>query len=224
METVIVEIRSAEGGEDAKLLVEDQYGIYVRMLARRGFSSEILESSSGLISFRAEGPGVVAAFQHEPGGHRFQRIPPTEKRGRVQTSTITVAVLHEPEATAFYLNPADLDWKTARGSGPGGQNRNKTESCVIVTHKPTGTVVRIDTERSQHRNRELALGILRARLREVQQKAQMGAANDARKAQLGSGMRGDKVVTVRYQDDQVTYHLLNRKLRLSDYLKGNWEI
>ena len=174
------------------------------------------------MSFRVSGTGATQTFQHEPGGHRVQRVPPTEKRGRVQTSTITVAVLKEPEEAEFYLNPADLDIKTARGSGPGGQARNKTESAVILTHLPTGTVVRIDTERSQLQNKRLALGILRAKLLEQRQKVLVGSENAIRKAHCGTGERGDKVVTMRYQDDIVTYHLLGRKFRLKEYLKGEW--
>lgn len=154
----------------------------------------------------------------------MQRIPPTEKRGRVQTSTITVAVLKEPEEAEFYLNPGDLDIKTARGSGPGGQNRNKTESCVIVTHKPTGVVVRIDTERSQHRNRALAMGLLRAKLLESQKESLTGAANADRRAQVGSGMRGDKTWTVRVRDAQVTHHETGKRFQYEKYLRGDYEV
>ena len=176
------------------------------------------------MAFRASGTTAEQAFFHEPGGHRFQRIPPNEKRGRVQTSTITVAVLREPEEAEFYLNPAELDLKTARGSGPGGQNRNKTESCVILTHKPSGTVVRIDTERSQLQNKRLAYGLLRAKLLERAQAAAVGSANAARKAQVGTGQRGDKTWTIRWQDGIVTHHASGKKLRLKEYLRGEWEI
>lgn len=191
-----------------------------------GFDLEILEERPGLLVFRAAGPGNVAdvAFHHEVGGHRVQRIPPSEKRGRVQTSTVTVAVLKEPEEAEFYLNPSDLDIKTARGSGPGGQNRNKTESCVIVTHKPTGVVIRIDTERSQHRNRALALGLLRAKLSEAREATQMGSENAARRAQVGSGMRGDKTWTVRVRDAQVTHHETGKRFQYEKYLRGDYEI
>lgn len=137
---------------------------------------------------------------------------------------MTVAVLKEPEESEFYLNPNDLDVKTARGSGPGGQNRNKTESCVIVTHKPTGVVIRIDTERSQHRNRALAMGLLRAKLSEARQATQMGSENAARRAQVGSGMRGDKTWTVRVRDGQVTHHETGRRFQYEKYLRGDYEV
>ena len=162
------------------------------------------------------------AFANEAGGHRFQRIPPNERRGRVHTSTVTVAVLREPEASEFVLNPADLEWKTTRGSGPGGQNRNKVESAVVLTHLPTGVTVRCESERSQHQNRERALGVLRARLVEQRASALSSATNAARRAQLGSGMRGDKRRTIRYQDGVVTDHVLGKQWRLKEYLRGDF--
>lgn len=138
----------------------------------------------------------------------------------MHTSTVTVAVFTEPDEASFYLNPADLDIKTTRGSGPGGQNRNKTESCVVATYKPTGLVVRIDTERSQHRNKALALGVLRARLSEAHQDARVGSENAARKAQVGSGMRGCKRRTIAIQRDQVVDHILGARTSCTKYLKG----
>jgi peptide chain release factor 1 len=186
------------------------------------FEIELLEERPGLLIFRASGTGATAAFRHEPGGHRVQRIPPTEKRGRVQTSTITVAVLREPEELEFYLNPNDVDIKVTRGSGPGGQARNKTESCVIATFKPTSLVVRIDTERSQAQNKRLALGLLRTKLLDQQQQQLSTQENAIRRTHVGSGMRGDKSVSVRFQDDQVVYHALGTRLRLKAYERGEW--
>lgn len=122
------------------------------------------------------------------------------------------------------MNPADIDLKTTRGSGPGGQNRNKTESCVVITHKPTGTVVRIDTERSQHRNKALAFGLLRARLLDARQEALSGSENALRRAQVGSGMRGDKTWTVRVKDGQVTHHASGRRFQYEKYLRGDYAI
>jgi len=142
----------------------------------------------------------------------------------VQTSTVTVAVLREPEEAEVFLDPAELDIRTARGSGPGGQNRNKTESCVILTHKPTGLTVRVDTERSQLQNKRLAFGLLRAKLLDQKQSALSGSTNSARKAQVGSGQRGDKTWTARWQDGVVTHHASGKKFRLKDYLRGEWTV
>jgi peptide chain release factor 1 len=159
-------------------------------------------------------------FANESGGHRWQRIPPTERHGRVQTSTITVAVMHEPNESEFFLNPADLDWKTTRGSGAGGQNRNKVESAVVLTHIPTKTIVRCESERSQHQNRANALSVMRARLSEAARSSALSDRNDTRKALVGSGMRGDKIRTIRCQDGIVMDHKTGRKMQLDKYLRG----
>jgi peptide chain release factor 1 len=149
-----------------------------------------------------------------------QRVPPTEKRGRTQTSTTTVAVLREPEEAEVYLNPADLELKTTRGSGPGGQARNKTESCVVLTHKPTRTVVRVDSERSQVQNKRLAFGLLRSKILEAKQCAQNAEHAALRKAQLGGGARGDKRRTIAIQRDQVVDHVLGIRTTYTKYVKG----
>jgi len=150
-------------------------------------------------------------------------VPPNERQGRVQTSTVTVAVLREPTETEVVLNPNDIDRKTTRGSGPGGQNRNKVETCVVLTYLPTGLSVRCETERSQSQNEERALSLLRARIVEERASAASHAYNESRRSQLGSGMRGDKRRTIRFQDGIVTDHILDRRWRLKDYLRGNFE-
>jgi peptide chain release factor 1 len=175
-----------------------------------------------VLIFRAEGAGAVAAFAQEGGGHRWQRIPPNEKRGRVHTSTVTVAVMREPSEHEVRLNPADVATQATRGTGPGGQARNKTESAIIATHRPTGIQVRCDTTRSQQQNRSLAMAMLRARLLEREASARTNAENSARRAQVGSGMRGDKIRTIRTQDDIVTDHRTGAKMRCREYLKGEW--
>lgn len=168
------------------------------------------------------GDAAEATFGHEGGGHRWQRIPPTEKRGRVQTSTVTIAVMASDSGGGVTLNPADVEIVATRGSGPGGQNRNKVSSCIVATHRPTGLQVRIDTERSQHRNKSIALETLAARLTEAE-RARRGAQDDAsRRGQVGSGMRGDKVRTYRTQDDQVTDHRTGQRWRLKEWMRGNW--
>ncbi len=161
-------------------------------------------------------------FAEDVGGHRWQRIPPTEKRGRVQTSTITVAVLDEPREHELVLRESDLEEETMRGSGAGGQHRNKTDSAVRLTHLPTGIVVRCESERDQHRNRQTARAVLRARLAEAQRSAASGARAQDRKNQVGSGMRGDKRRTIRVRDDQVVDHQTGRVWKYSLYKRGDW--
>jgi peptide chain release factor 1 len=178
-----------------------------------------LEQRPGFALLRMQGRNANRAFRHEPGGHRWQRVPPTEKRGRVHTSTITVAVMREPAETELALPERDLEWKTTTGSGPGGQHRNKTESAVLLTHLPSGVRVRCETERSQQQNRMLALALLRARLLDARQSQAMASANADRRAQIGTGMRGDKVRTIRA--DGVTDHRRQVRWPLKDYLRGD---
>lgn len=175
------------------------------------------------MTLRVSGKGAVEAFAHEAGGHRWQRIPPTEKRGRVQSSSVTVAVLPVPERMTIQVNPNDLEIKTTKGSGPGGQNRNKTETAVQMTHKPTGLTVYCCSERSQIQNKTFALEELRARLQQDADSKVADQRNSTRKAQLGCGERGDKVRTIALQRDQVTDHILNREMRAKAYLKGELE-
>ncbi|TAK24808.1 MAG: PCRF domain-containing protein [Myxococcaceae bacterium] len=170
------------------------------------------------------GPWAEDAFRHEAGGHRWQRVSPGDKRGRVHTSTVTVAVLPEPTAMQLTVNPGDLSWAFSRGSGPGGQNRNKTETAVDLTHLPTGLVVHCESERSQGQNKLNALAMLRARLWSAQVEAEHATRGAARRAQLGSGARGDKSWTVRTQDDVVTHHASGQKFRLREYLEGDYEV
>lgn len=172
--------------------------------------------------FRASGKGAAALFQNESGGHRWQRVPPNEKRGRIHTSTVTVVVLPEEPVTDIELSTADLEWQATRGSGPGGQHRNKVDSCVILTHRPTGIIVRCDAERSQYRNRVLAYQLLRHRLRERESRLSAERRNAERRRQAGTGMRGDKIRTIRCQDGIVTCHRTGEKGSLKAYLRGHW--
>jgi peptide chain release factor 1 len=166
------------------------------------------------------GRGAADAFRDETGGHRWQRIPPTEKRGRVHTSTITVAVLPEPSDVELALRPGDLEWRMSRGSGAGGQHRNKTESAVDLTHRPTGITVHCESERSQTDNKRLALGRLRARILAKLREESAAREASSRRQQVGQGMRGDKRRTIRTQDGSVVDHLTGRSWRLREYLRG----
>jgi len=191
---------------------------------RRGgvFELTVIDERPGLVQLAVSGQNARTTFQNEGGGHRWQRCPPTEKRGRIQTSTVTVAVLDPDAVMGQALNYNDVDIVTTRGSGPGGQNRNKTDSCVIATHRPTGIAVRIDNERSQHQNKAMAYKVLAARLYEAERERIAAVRENDRRQQVGSGMRGDKVRTYRTQDDQVNDHRTGQRWRLQDWVKGIW--
>lgn len=184
------------------------------------FDVEVADAHEGFIALRVTGDFAWNAFQHDAGGHRWQRVAPNDKRGRVHTSTVTVAVLMEPTAKELVINPGDLDWAFSRGSGAGGQHRNKTESAVDLTHRPTGVVVHCESDRSQKQNKANALTMLRSRLWEAQREQEHAVRSKDRRGQIGTGMRGDKVVTVRVQDGIVTWHILGQKQPLKSYLSG----
>lgn len=177
----------------------------------------------GFLAFRVTGKDADM-FRHEAGGHRWQRIPATEKKGRVHTSTVTVATLREPTATEIRVLDRDIDWKTCRGSGAGGQHRNVTDSAVQLTHKPSGIQIRVEAGRSQHQNKELALGLLRAKLGEVAETAKKGKRDAKRKSQVGSGMRGDKRRTIALQRGEVTDHVTGKRLGAKQYLRGEVDL
>jgi peptide chain release factor 1 len=161
-------------------------------------------------------------FAEEAGGHRWQRVPPNERRGRVHTSTITVAILSEPKEHEVVIAESDLTVTFMRGSGAGGQHRNVTDSAVRIVHAPTGIVVRCESERSQHSNRDSAMAVLRARLKAHVDGEASGARAEDRRRQVGSGMRGDKRRTIRTQDGVVNDHVTGKQWRWKDYERGNW--
>jgi peptide chain release factor 1 len=171
---------------------------------------------------RVRGAGARALFEGEAGGHRWQRVPETEKRGRVHSSTITVAVLDDAVDTALVIPESDLEWSVCRSPGNGGQNVQKTDSAVRVTHLPTGLSVRSHETRSYYKNKATVLARLRERLETAQRDAATSARAAERREQVGSGMRGDKRRTIRVQDDTVVDHETGRTWRYRDYARGNW--
>lgn len=187
------------------------------------FSFFPVEERPGLFIIHIIGKNAEKLFQNESGGHRFQRIPPTERRGRMQTSTITVAVLPEPQAVDVPIREDDLEWTACRGSGSGGQKRNKTANAVQLRHRPSGLLIRVETERSLTQNKATALASLRAKLWDAKRTALVNARAADRKAQVGCGARGDKIRTIRTQDDLVTDHQTGRTWSWKKYLRGDWD-
>lgn len=184
-----------------------------------GFSTTVTTNLPGLICLEITGRAAEQLFQHEAGGHRFQRVPPTEKRGRVQTSSVTVAVLSEAPSASFSID--DVEITTTKGSGPGGQRKNKRETCVVAHHRPTNIRVRVDLD-TQKKSKDEALRLLKEKVLSQQVTAERGKSNKTRASQIGSGMRGDKRRTYREQDDQVVDHLTGQRWRFSDWMKGLW--
>lgn len=168
------------------------------------------------------GPNVAAVLQNEAGGHRFQRNAPTDKRGRVHTSTVTIAVLPDQNLQTPVLQESDIEWQFMRGSGKGGQNRNKLETACRATHVPTGIVVRCEGERKREQNRNQARDMIQAKLKSMSIDSRVSKEEQLRASQVGSGMRGDKIRTIRCQDDIVTCHITGRKTTWKKYKRGDW--
>jgi len=183
---------------------------------------EVLDCCSGFITLKVSGNNPLLIFGNEAGGHRWQRVPPNERNGRVHTSTITVSVLEEPKPAEFVIPERDMEIKTCRGSGNGGQNRNKLETVVVITHLPTKVSVRCESERSQYQNRQIAIDLLRTKLFNDMNNKQANDINNVRRQQIGSGMRGDKRRTVQVQNGIVKDHATGQQWRYKDYVKGNW--
>ncbi len=215
---VIVEIRGGAGGEEASLFAGVLYRMYSMYAEQKGWKTEILSSNAtelgGFkeVSFMIEGEGAYSRLKFESGVHRVQRVPETESQGRIQTSTATVAVLPEAEEVDVEINPADLQIDTYRSGGAGGQHVNKTESAIRITHLPTGTVVECQDERSQHKNKDRAMKILRSKILEAEREKQHDAIAGERKAQVGTGDRSERIRTYNYPQGRVSDHRINLTL------------
>jgi peptide chain release factor 1 len=223
---VIVEIRGAEGGEEANLFARDLFEMYRAVAARRGWDLEVLSSSPSELGgyseivFRLAGEGVWSKMKFEAGPHRVQRVPVTESQGRIHTSSATVTVLPEAEEVDLEIDPADLQIDVFRSSGPGGQSVNTTDSAVRITHRPTGIVVSMQDEKSQLQNRAKALRVLRSRLLAREQDRQAAEAAGRKRAQIGGGGRSEKIRTYNVKENRVTDHRIGLTLYTLDRVLG----
>lgn len=226
--SVIVEIRGGAGGEEAALFAGDLFRMYSMYAESKGWKIEILDSNETEIGgfkeviFSVDAMGAYSRLKFESGVHRVQRVPTTESGGRIHTSTVTVAVLPEVEEVDVDINPNDLEIDTFRASGAGGQHVNKTDSAIRITHKPSGIVVTCQDQRSQHKNKEKAMKILRARLYEIAQEQQDSEVAEARKIQVGTGDRSERIRTYNFPQGRVTDHRIGLTLyKLEEILNGD---
>jgi len=211
----LVEIRAGTGGEEAALFARDLFTMYQKFAERRAWRIEPISRTvtdlGGFkeIVFAVSGPEAYRSLRHESGGHRVQRVPKTETSGRKHTSAVTVAVLPEVEDVEVQLDKDDLEIERMRASGPGGQNVNKVSSAIRITHRPTGLVVSCQDEQSQHKNLAKAMRVLRSRLYDLQQREQKAEVDQARRSQIGTGDRSDRIRTYNYHENRVTDHRIN---------------
>lgn len=227
---VIMEIRAGAGGEEAALFAASLYRMYTMYADTRGWKTErIGQSETELggfreITFSIDGDGAFSRLKYESGVHRVQRVPETESQGRVHTSTVTVAVLPEVDDVELTIDPKDLKIDTFRSSGAGGQHINKTSSAIRVTHIPTNTVVECQDERSQHKNKEKALSVLRSRLYEAEVEKQRAAIAADRKSQVGTGDRSERIRTYNFPENRVSDHRIKLTIyKLDQFLNGDMD-
>ena len=225
---VIVEIRGGAGGEESALFSAVLFRMYSMYAEKKGYKVEIVNANETElggykeISFMIEGEGAYSRFKYESGVHRVQRVPETESQGRVHTSTTTVAILPEAEDVELEIDPKDLKIDTFRSSGAGGQHINKTSSAIRITHLPTGTVVECQDERSQYKNKDKALKVLKSRLLKEKQDKQASEIAANRKSQVGTGDRSERIRTYNYPQGRLTDHRIGLTLyKLEDILNGN---
>ena len=228
---LFLEVRAGTGGDEAAIFAGDLLRMYLKYAERRRWQVEILSASDGEhggykeVIARVEGKGAYSRLKYESGTHRVQRVPETESQGRIHTSAATVAILPElDEIDDIEIKDADLKTDTFRASGAGGQHVNKTDSAIRITHLPTGTVVECQEERSQHKNRARAMSLLKARLLDAQRSAQAAANAEARRVQVGSGDRSQRIRTYNFPQGRITDHRINLTLyRLSEVIGGDME-
>ena len=225
---IMVEIRGGAGGEEAALFAAVLYRMYTMYAQKLSYKTSLLSANETElggykeITFMVEGDGAYSRFKYESGVHRVQRVPITESQGRIQTSTVTVAVLPEVEEVAIEINPADLIFESCKSSGSGGQHINKTESAVRLTHKPSGIVVECQEERSQFKNKDKALAMLRSKLFDIKQREQDEKIASDRKSQVGTGDRSERIRTYNYPQGRISDHRIGLTLySLDDFLNGN---
>jgi len=226
--SVVMEIRAGAGGEEAALFAAVLYRMYTQYAEGRGWRTELVDVNETEIGgfreivFLIEGRGAFSRFKYESGVHRVQRVPVTESGGRIHTSTVTVAVLPEAQNVDIEINPNDLEIDTYRASGAGGQHVNKTDSAIRITHKPTGIVVTCQDQRSQYKNKDRAMAVLRSKLLEREQSRQSGEIASNRRSQVGTGDRSERIRTYNYQQGRVTDHRIGLTLyRLETILDGD---
>lgn len=228
---IFLEIRAGTGGDEAAIFSGDLSRMYQRFAERKGWQTEVISESPGdhggykEVILRVSGRDVYSQLKFESGTHRVQRVPETESQGRIHTSACTVAIMPEiDEVDAIDINPADLRIDTYRSSGAGGQHVNKTESAIRITHIPTGVVVECQDERSQHKNRARAMSLLQSRLLAAEQEKQSSEQAKARKLQVGSGDRSERIRTYNYPQGRLTDHRINLTLyKLDDIMEGGLE-